>query len=103
MYYFDVSIYHKDIPFPHCYGTHINTNGRYVHNWQLMTDEEIDGLLNHVIEKILIPIIDTPFAELGGKVEIWQGCTCSREKCNTCWVQKNLWEANGGSKNERGY
>ena len=93
-YYFNVSVYHKDVQFPQCYGTRLNTNGKGIYNWQLMTDEELDCLLNEAIQSILIPIINTPLAELGTRKEIWQGCTCQRDKCNTCWVQKNLWEAN---------
>ena len=93
-YYFNVCVYHKDVQFPQCYGTRLNTNGKGIYNWQLMTDEELNCLLEEAIQNILIPIINTPLAELGTRKEIWQGCTCQRNKCNTCWVQKNLWEAN---------
>ena len=58
-----------------------------------MTDKELNCLLNEAIQSILSPIINTPLAELGNQKEIWQGCTCPRNKCNACWVQKNLWEA----------
>jgi hypothetical protein len=93
-YYFNISIYHKDVQFPQCYGTRLNTNGKGIYNWQLMTCEEINCLLDGAIKSILMPIINTPFAELGKQKEIWQGCTCPRNKCNICWVHKNLWEAN---------
>ena len=93
-YYFNVSVYHKDAQFPQCYGMRLNTNRKGIYNWQLMTDEELNCLLNGAIQSILIPIINTPLAELGNKNEIWQGCTCPRNKCHACWVQKNLWEAN---------
>ena len=93
-YYFNVSVYRKDVQFSQCYGTRLNTNGKGIYNWQLMTDEELNCLLEEAIQNILIPIINTPLAELGTRKEIWQGCTCQRNKCNTCWVQKNLWEAN---------
>ncbi|MBQ7323522.1 MAG: DUF4304 domain-containing protein [Clostridia bacterium] len=93
-YYFNISIYHKDIQYPQCYGTRLNTNRKGIYNWQLMTDEELNCLLDVAIQSFLMPIINTPFAELGKRKEIWQGCTCSRNKCNTCWVHKNLWEEN---------
>ena len=93
-YYFNVCVYHKDVQFPQCYGTRLNTNGKGIYNWQLMTDEELNCLLEEAMQNILMPIINTPLAELGTRKEIWQGCTCQRNKCNTCWVQKNLWEAN---------
>jgi hypothetical protein len=59
-----------------------------------MTDEELNSLLDEAIQEILKPIIDTPLAQLGKKEDIWQCCTCPRDKCNSCWVEKNLWEAN---------
>ena len=93
-YYFNIGVYHKDVQFPWCYGTRLNINGKGIYNWQLMTDEELNYLLNEAIQSILLPIISTPLAELGCQKEIWQGCTCPRNKCNACWVLKNLWEAN---------
>ena len=93
-YYFNISIYHKDIQYPQCYVTRLNTNGKGIYNWQLMTDEEVNCLLDGAIQNILMPIISTPLAELGDQKEIWQGGICPRNKCDTCWVQKNLWEAN---------
>ncbi|MBQ7378422.1 MAG: DUF4304 domain-containing protein [Clostridia bacterium] len=93
-YYFNVSVYHKEVQFPQCYATRLNTNGKGIYNWQLMTDGELDCLLNGAIQSVLTPIINTPLAELGCQTDIWQGCTCQRNKCEACWVQKNLWEAN---------
>jgi len=92
-YYFNVIVYHKDVQFPPCYGTRLTTNGKDIYNWQLMTDEELHCLLNEATQNILIPIINAPLTELGTEKEIWQGCTCKRNKCAACWVQKNLWEA----------
>ena len=94
-YYFNVSVYHKVIQIPQCYSTRLNTNGKGIYDWQLMTDEEFTCLLDRALQSFLVPIIDTPFAELGKRKEIWHGCTCPRNNCNTCWVQKNLWETNG--------
>lgn len=93
-YCFNISIYHKDTPFPQCYRTRLNTNGKEPYNWQLMTDEELNDVLEKALQSILMPIITSSFAELGKRKEVWQGCTCPRSKCSTCWVQKNLWEAN---------
>jgi hypothetical protein len=95
VYFFNVSVYHKDFPYPQCYSTRLNTDGWESYNWQLMTDEELKRLLNEAIQNVLTPILNTPLAELGGKKDIWQHCTCARNKCDTCWVQKNLWEAMG--------
>lgn len=93
-YYFNVRVYHKDVQFPCCYYTRLNTNQKGVYDWQLMTEGELNALLDEAALGILAPIIKTPLATLGGKSEIWQCCSCPRNKCNVCWVQKNLWEAN---------
>jgi len=93
-YYFNVSIYRKDSQCGPCYGTRLSTNEKGIYDWQLMTDEELNCLLDGALHGTLLPIINTPISDLGNKKEIWQGCICSRSKCNVCWVQKNLWEAN---------
>ena len=88
-YYFNVSVYNKGIPFPSCYYSRLNVHGKSIYNWQLLTDEEVNGLLDEAIQNTLTPIIHTPLAELGEKQEIWKGCFCSRTTCNPCWVRKN--------------
>ena len=35
------------------------------------------------------------FSELGKESRIWTGCPCQRDRCEACWVEKNLWEARG--------
>lgn len=98
-YYFNISVYYGNDPFPPCYYTRLITNNNGLYNWQLMTDEELYCLLDDAIENHLFPIINSPLSELGGKKYIWQDCNCSRNKCNTCWVQKNRWEAKEYSDN----
>ncbi|MBR2971025.1 MAG: DUF4304 domain-containing protein [Clostridia bacterium] len=95
LYYFHVNVYRKDGQFARCYEERLNINNiKGTYNWQLMTDEELNCLLNDAIQNFLVPIMNTPLSELGGKNYIWQGCICKRDRCPTCWVQKNLWEAN---------
>ncbi len=65
VYYFNVCVYRKGLQFQPCYYTRLNTNGKGTYNWQLMTDEELNCLLNETIENILIPIINMPLAERG--------------------------------------
>ncbi|MBQ2809380.1 MAG: DUF4304 domain-containing protein [Clostridia bacterium] len=92
-YYFNVCVYRNDICFP-CYYTRIVTNDDGKYDWQLMTDDELNNVLSEAIQGTLLPIISTPLFTLGTQRQIWQGCICQRNKCNICWVQKNLWEAN---------
>ena len=94
-YYFNVSVYPEDDRYSRCYETRLKTNGKDIYNWQLMTDAELECLLNMAVENYLSPIINTPLAELGQKKDIWLGCICQRNKCASCWVFQNLWEAKG--------
>ena len=94
-YYFNVRVYPEDDRYSRCYETRLKTNGKDIYNWQLMTDAELECLLNMAVENYLSPIINTPLAELGQKKDIWLGCICQRNKCASCWVFQNLWEAKG--------
>ena len=38
-------------------------------------------------------IISTPLGALGQISSYWAGCHCNHKKCESCWMQKNLWEA----------
>ena len=87
-YYFNVSVYHPEIVYPLCYGTRLIADGKDIFDWQLISNETFNNLLNTVIESILLPIINTPLVDLGRKDEIWAGCACGRDKCQSCWVKK---------------
>lgn len=97
-YYFNISIYHSKIICSQCYGTRLNINKKGIYDWQLITDEELNRLLNFAYENMLLPIINTPLTALGRRREVWAGCTCKRDKCESCWVQRNLWEAKSSVK-----
>ncbi|MBQ4102570.1 MAG: DUF4304 domain-containing protein [Oscillospiraceae bacterium] len=79
-----------------CFYTRVSPQND-VTDWQLISKEEFLSWLHTMIETDLLPIINTPLAELGAKKDIWQGCYCKREKCQNCWVEKNLWEAKGSA------
>ena len=86
-YYLNVSVYHKDVQFPQCYIARVNTNEKNLYNWQIMTDEEINCLLNEAVQSILMPIIKTPITDLGKNKDM-QGYICPGNKCDICWLQK---------------
>lgn len=77
-----------------CFYTRVSPGNDTI-DWQLISAQEFMFWLNSVIENILMPIITTPLSELGARNKTWEGCTCQRNKCENCWVQKNLWEARG--------
>ncbi len=97
-YYFNISIYRLKMIDSQCYASRVNLDKKALYDWQLITDKELNRLLDFAYESMLSPIINTPLTALGSKCEIWAGCICEREKCESCWVQRNLWEAKGSVK-----
>lgn len=94
VYYWNISISHSAVAFPQCFATRLVTNGTSLCNWQLLSDEEWASILDRAVNDYLLPLMRTPLAELGRRRETWAGCLCNREKCENCWVEKNLWQAN---------
>jgi hypothetical protein len=88
-YYFNIYIYHVNVKFPRCFDMRIATNGTQLHNWQLMSEEDIKCLLDNATD-ILTPIINTPLSELGNSENVQKNRYCSGNKCDVCWVKKNL-------------
>lgn len=93
VYYFNISLYPVGQPYPACFSTRLTTDGEQTHNWQLLTAEQFNDIMNRAIETYIRPILQTPFSELGKEPHIWAGCLCRRDRCEACWVEKNLWEA----------
>ena len=76
-----------------CYYTRIAPNGISPMDWQALNKEEFDFFLEKSVVPELERIIGTPLVELGKIPSYWTGCHCNRQKCESCWQQKNLWEA----------
>ena len=93
-YYFNLYIgkngtnVHRD-----CFYTRIAANGTSSMDWQALDKEEFDYFLEKSVIPELQKIIDTPLAELGKIPFYWSGCHCNRQMCESCWQQKNSWEA----------
>lgn len=96
-YYFNVYIgkYGTD-DYGDCFYTRVAPEKMYPMDWQLASKEQIDYFLDKIlVEDMLSLIINTPLKDLGKMQFIWEGCLCDRERCEMCWVEKNLWESNG--------
>lgn len=76
-----------------CYYTRIAPNGMSPMDWQALNKDEFDFFLEKSVVPELEKIIGTPLAELGKIPSYWTGCHCNRQKCESCWQQKNLWES----------
>ena len=75
-----------------CYDTRIAPPDMSPMDWQALDKEEIDFFLDRSVVPELEKIIGTPLAELGRLSSYWMGCHCNRQKCENCWMQKNLWD-----------
>lgn len=76
-----------------CYDTRTAPEGMYPMDWQSLTKEDFDFFLEKTVVPELNKILRTPLTELGKIPSYWTGCYCDRQKCETCWMQKNVWEA----------
>ena len=76
-----------------CYYTRIAPNGMAPMDWQALYKEEFDFFLEKSVVPELERILATPLPELGQIASYWTGCYCNRQKCESCWMQKNMWEA----------
>lgn len=93
-YYFNLSINKNGTCcFGGCYETRIAPNGMSPMDWQALDKEEFDFFLENNVVPELEKIMGTPLAELGQTPSYWAGCHCNRQICESCWMQKNLWEA----------
>lgn len=91
-YYFNLQI--KPMAGPdsiRCYDTRVVMYGRDLYNWQLMSQKQIQNLLDYTLEQKILPIIHMPLEDLGKKDYICKSCLCDRKICVHCWVQHNLW------------
>ena len=62
-------------------------------DWQALDREEFDFFLGKIVVPELEKIICIPLSELGQIPSYWSGSHCNHQKCESCWMKKNLWEA----------
>ena len=93
-YYFNIYIgMNGTNDYGDCYYTRIAPNDMCPMDWQALNKEEFDSFLDTTAIPELEKIICTPLIELGQISSYWTGCHCNRQKCENCWMKKNLWEA----------
>lgn len=93
-YYFNIYIGKNGTnEYGDCYYTRITPNGMYPSDWQTVDKEDFDFFLEKSVVPELKRIIATPLSELGKIASYWTGCLCNHQKCESCWMKKNIWEA----------
>lgn len=92
-YYFNVYIGKNDTDeYGDCYYTRVAPQGIGPMDWQLLCKEQFDFFLDQTVLPTLSKIINTPLNDLGKISSYWSGCHCERNKCQSCWMQKNVWD-----------
>lgn len=93
-YYFNIYIGKNGAKnYGDCYDTRVFPHDMCPMDWQALNQDEFEFFLNHTVVPALARIINTPLQKLGKSPSIWACCSCNRQKCERCWVEKNLWSA----------
>ena len=93
-YYFNVYIGKNGTnEYGDCFHTRVAPQGMSPMDWQALSRDEFEIFLDRTVVPALEQIIKTPLQELGKIPSYWNGCPCKRNKCQNCWMEKNLWEA----------
>ncbi len=93
-YYFNIVIGKSSTPnCTECYYHRVAPLGMSPMDWQALSPDVFDRFLERIVLPELEQILRTPLQVLGKQPEIWSGCICNHQKCQHCWVEKNLWEA----------
>ena len=91
-YYFNVSIKLLNENGVGCFYTRVVMCEQNIYNWQLMSEKQIEKLVNYTLGNYILPILNTPLQELGKNEYICNGCYCKRNKCTSCWLEHNHWQ-----------
>lgn len=99
LYYFNIDLYREGIVGLGCYAIRVapvdEKWDRWRMDWQLISKEALSAFLTTRLLPALQWLIDTPLSDLGADQAVWALCGCSRRCCESCWIQKNMWEAKG--------
>lgn len=98
VYYFNVDLHCEELVGFGCYSHRVSPEGyadkKWTMDWQLISPEALSAFLDERLLPHLTWLIGTPYDALGADPAVWEKCFCQRNHCQSCWVQKNVWEAN---------
>lgn len=93
-YYFNIRSFPTGkSPYPGCFQTRITAGSSDIFDWQLLDRQALLAALETDIQQKLLPFLTMPPESLGRERWVWEGCCCRRTCCESCWVEKNLWES----------
>ena len=106
LYYFEVGVYSM-IPSGGmlCYGKRMDIKKTGIFDWknysesarrfdwQLYSTNTLLEIVRRAYEEELKPFIENDLIQMGKQPFVWKECICKRTICQSCWVEKNCWEA----------
>ncbi len=95
-YYFNVDIRPAGAVYPRiCADFRVLLADEECLPWQELGEAAMTSFLAEELLPALRHLAFTPLDELGRDPFLWENCCCDRTRCETCWVERNVWEARG--------
>ncbi len=92
LYTFSICLHRDGVSRSHCFRAFLPHGTYSTVDLQLLTEQELEALLDLAIETYLRPMLQKPLSILGKDPMICERCTCNRRECENCWVERNMFE-----------
>ncbi len=93
-YYFNVDIRPAGAMYPRiCADFRVLLSDEECLPWQELGEAAMASFLAEELLPALRRLAFTPIETLGRDPFLWENCCCNRTRCESCWVEKNVWEA----------
>lgn len=86
-YYFNISLYNNILKYSGCFDTRFNINDKGIFDWQILSDEELNEILDSIINNYLLLIIHTPLNQLCKVNNKYFKLNCKKKACNDCYFK----------------
>lgn len=83
-YYFNVSLYNLAVKYPTCFDTRLTLNDKQIFDWQILSEEELNEILDILINRYLLLIINTPLNQLSKVKSDYFKLECNKKACKEC-------------------
>lgn len=83
-YYFNISLYNNDLKYPTCFDTRLTFNDKQIFDWQILSEEDLNQILDILINRYLLLIISTPLNQLRKVKSDYFKLKCSKKVCKEC-------------------
>ena len=92
LYILGIYLHRDGVSRSHCFRAFLPNDTYSTVDLQLLTEQELETLLDCAIETYLRPILQNPLSILSEDPMIRSGCNCKRRECKDCWLQKDTSE-----------